>query len=137
MGFSELSAESLRRACSVHPITALQMEYSPFFLDIEHASIGVLAAARELGVSIVAFSPLARGFLSGQYKSPADFEETDFRRTVPKFSEENFPKNLELVKRFEEVAVRKACTPGQLCLAWLLAQGEDIFPIPGYVIQDF
>jgi aryl-alcohol dehydrogenase-like predicted oxidoreductase len=137
LGFSELSAASLRRACAVHKITALQMEYSPFEMSIESPATQVLATARELGVALVAYSPLGRGFMTGQYKSPADFEEGDVRRIIPRFSEENFSKNLTLLKHFEDIASNKRCTPGQLCLAWLLKQGDDIFPIPGCEICPF
>ena len=106
------------------------MEYSPFALDIESPQIALLQTCRELGVAVVAYSPLGRGFLTGVYKSPADFEEGDFRKVAPRFSEENFPKNLKLVEQLKEVAAKKQCTVGQLTLAWLMAQGEDIIPIP-------
>jgi len=107
------------------------MEYSPFEIAIESTQTKVLSTARELGVALVAYSPLARGFMTGKYKSPDDFEEGDFRKIAPRYSKENFPKNLELLNKFEEIAAKKGCTPSQLCLAWLLAQGDDIFPIPG------
>jgi len=126
-----LSAESLRRAFNVHPVAALQMEYSPFELSIESAATPLLSTCRELGVAFVAYSPLARGFLTGRYTSPADFEEEDFRRTAPRFSAQNFPRNLELLRKFEDVAMKKGITCGQVCLAWLLAQGNDVFVIPG------
>jgi len=100
-------------------------------MTIESPETKVLATARELGVALVAYSPLGRGFLTGKYKSPDDFEEGDFRKIVPRYFEENFPKNLKLLRVFEEIASKKGCTPGQLCLAWLLAQGDDIFLIPG------
>ena len=109
----------------------MQIEYSPFTTDIESPDIGLLKTCRELGVAIVAYSPLGRGMLTGAYKSPADFEEGDFRSYSPRFSEENFPKNLKLVDQIKEIAKRKGCTAGQLTLAWLLAQGPDIIPIPG------
>ena len=115
----------------MHPITAVQIEYSPFTTDIEHPTIQLLATCRELGVATVAYSPLGRGFLTGAYKSRADFDPSDFRLMFPRFSEENFPKNLQLVEKLKEVADRKACTPGQLTLAWLLGKGPDVFPIPG------
>lgn len=109
----------------------MQIEYSPFTTDIESPEIALLKTCRELGVAIVAYSPLGRGMLTGAYKSPADFEEGDFRSYSPRFSEENFPKNLKLVDQINEIAKRKGCTAGQLTLAWLLAQGPDIIPIPG------
>ncbi|KAI4109019.1 MAG: hypothetical protein L6R37_000737 [Teloschistes peruensis] len=131
IGLSEVSSATLRRAHAVHPITAVQIEYSPFAMDIEDPQIALLKTCRELGVATIAYSPLGRGFLTGAIKSPADFEEGDFRTYSPRFSEQNFPKNLELVTHFQEIAKKKGCTAGQLSLAWLLAQGEDIFPIPG------
>ncbi|TVY28387.1 Aldo-keto reductase [NADP(+)] [Lachnellula hyalina] len=131
LGLSEVSSETLRRACKVHHIDAVQIEYSPFALDIEHPSVQLLKTCRELGVAIVAYSPLGRGFLTGAYRSPADFEEGDFRTFAPRFSAENFPKNLKLVDGISAIAKKKNCTPGQLTLAWLLAQGDDIIPIPG------
>ncbi|KAL8726918.1 MAG: hypothetical protein Q9166_006407 [cf. Caloplaca sp. 2 TL-2023] len=125
LGLSEVSSETLRRAYAVHPITCVQIEYSPFAMDVEDPKIALLKTCRELGVATVAYSPLGRGFLTGAYKSPADFEEGDFRKYAPRYSEENFPKNLELVKHLQEIASKKGCTSGQLSLAWLLAQGED------------
>ncbi len=108
------------------------MEYSPWHLDIENeAGTDLLAACRELGITVFAYSPLGRGFLTGQIKSPKDFEPGDVRSYMPRFSEENFPKNLVLVDKFKALADEKKCTPGQLTLAWLLAQGDDIVPIPG------
>jgi aryl-alcohol dehydrogenase-like predicted oxidoreductase len=133
IGFSELSEVSLRRACKVHPVAALQMEYSPFELSIESSATPLLSTCRELGVALVAYSPLARGFLTGRYKSHDDLEDGDFRKSAPRFSAENFPKNLELLRKFEEVAQRKNVTSGQLCLAWLLAQDDCVFVIPGQV----
>ena len=115
----------------MHPIAAVQIEYSPFTIDIEDPKIALLKTCRELGVATIAYSPLGRGFLTGQLKGPEDFEEGDFRRLAPRFSAENFPKNLQLVNQISQVAKRKGCTPGQATLAWLLAQGEDIIPIPG------
>ena len=131
IGLSECSSETIRRAHAVHPITAVQIEYSPFSLDIERDDIGVLKTCRELGIGIVCYSPLARGVLTGQIRSPDDFEANDFRRIMPRFSKENFPKNLELVDTLAAIAKRKNCTPGQLTLAWILAQGDDFVLIPG------
>ncbi|KAH9849046.1 Aldo/keto reductase [Lenzites betulinus] len=131
LGLSEISAETLRRAHAVHPISAIQVEYSPFALDIEHEQVGLLKTARELGIAIVAYSPVGRGLLTGQIRSPADLEETDARRRLPRFSEENFPKTLELVDSIKAIATKYNSTPAQVCLAWLLAQGDDIIPIPG------
>ncbi|CZT20915.1 probable aldo-keto reductase (AKR13), puatative [Ramularia collo-cygni] len=131
LGLSECDADSLRRACSVEHIDALQIEYSPFSLDIEQPSIGLRKVAKELGVAIVAYSPIGRGMLGGQIRSPADFKEGDFRTFAPRFSAENFPKNLELVDTITAIAKRKGVTSSQLTLAWLMAQGDDIFPIPG------
>ncbi|KAL3420596.1 aldo/keto reductase YakC [Phlyctema vagabunda] len=131
LGLSEVSSETLRRACKVHHIDAVQIEYSPFTIDIEDPKIALLATCRELGVATVAYSPLGRGFITGQFRSPADFGEGDFRVFLPRFSEENFRKNLKLVDEISSLAEQKNCTPGQLTLAWLLAQGEDIIPIPG------
>ena len=131
LGLSEVSAATIRRAHKVHPISAIQIEYSPFTVDIESPATNVLATCRELGIAIVAYSPLGRGMLTGQYKSPADFEEGDFRKVAPRFSEENFPKNLKLVDTLKAIADKKGCTPGQLTLAWLMHQGNHILPIPG------
>ncbi|RIA86374.1 aldo/keto reductase [Glomus cerebriforme] len=129
IGLSECSAETLRRAHKVHPIAAVQIEYSPWTLDIE--TNGIMEACRELGVTIVAYSPLGRGFLTGRYKSLDDFEPNDFRRTNQRFQGENFNKNLELVYKINEFANKKGVTPAQLCLAWVLAQGDNIVAIPG------
>lgn len=131
LGLSECSADSLRRAHKVHPITAVQIEYSPWALDIESPEIDLLKTCRELGVAVVCYSPIGRGMLSGEYRSPADFGEGDFRKFAPRFSEENFPKNLKLVDEITKLAKKKDCTPAQLTLAWILAQGDDFFPIPG------
>jgi hypothetical protein len=131
LGLSECSAESLRRAYKVHPIHAVQIEYSPWALDIESPQIDLLRTCRELGVAVVAYSPIGRGMLSGTIRSPDDLPETDFRRMSPRFSAENFPKNIELVDKIGEIAQRKGVTPTQLTLAWLMAQGNDIIPIPG------
>ncbi|KAJ6602385.1 NADP-dependent oxidoreductase domain-containing protein [Mycena vulgaris] len=131
LGLSECSAKALRRAHAVHPISALQIEYSPFVLDIEDPKVALLKTARELGVTIVAYSPLGRGLLTGQYKSPDDFEKGDFRHTVPKYSAENFPKILDVVSRLKAVGEKHKATSGQVCLAWILAQGDDFVVIPG------
>ncbi|KAG7007420.1 aldo-keto reductase [Physcia stellaris] len=131
LGLSEVSADTLRRACKVHHIAAVQIEYSPFSMDIEDPQIALLKTCRELGVATIAYSPLGRGFLTGTIRSPDDFEEGDFRKRAPRFSEENFPKNLQLVDHISALARKKGCTPGQLTLAWLMRQGEDIIPIPG------
>ncbi|PVH71527.1 Aldo/keto reductase [Cadophora sp. DSE1049] len=131
LGLSEISSKTLRRACKVHHISAVQIEYSPFALDIEHPDIGLLNTCQELGVAVVAYSPLGRGMLTGAYKSPDDFEPGDFRTYAPRFSAENFPKNLKLIEDLGTIAKMKGCTTGQLTLAWLLAQGNDVFPIPG------
>jgi aryl-alcohol dehydrogenase-like predicted oxidoreductase len=129
LGLSECSAENIRRAHKIHPIAAYQVEYGPWCLDIEND--GRLQACRELGITVVAYSPLGRGFLTGRYQSPADFEEGDYRKYLPRFQPGVFEKNLELVKQFEKLAAKKGVTPSQLCLAWVLAQGDDIIPIPG------
>lgn len=131
IGLSEVSASTLRRAHAVHPIAAVQIEYSIFTLDIEDPKIGLLAAARELGVKIVAYSPLGRGLLTGKYKGPEDFEEGDFRRMVPRYSKENFPNILKLADGLKTIGDRHNATAGQVALAWLLAQGDDVIPIPG------
>lgn len=128
LGLSEASVDTLRRACKVHPIAALQTEYSLWSRDVESE---ILPACRELGVSLVAYSPLGRGFLSGQIKTVDDLDEDDWRRSNPRFQGENFTKNLELVEKIEQLAREKSCTPAQLALAWLLAQGGDVVPIPG------
>jgi len=129
LGMSEAAPETLRRAFAVHPITALQTEYSLWTRDPEDN--GVLDTCRDLGVGFVAYSPLGRGFLTGQITSPDDLEPGDFRRHHPRFQGENFQRNLDLVEKVREIAAEKGCTPGQLALAWLLAQGDDIVPIPG------
>ncbi|KAF9048237.1 Aldo/keto reductase [Hymenopellis radicata] len=131
LGLSECSAKALRRAHAVHPIAALQMEYSPFVLDIEDPKIALLETARELGVTVVAYSPLGRGLLTGQYKSPADFAEKDFRHTIPKFSAANFPKILDVVSHLKNIAENHNATPAQVTLAWILAQGPEFIVIPG------
>ncbi|CAF1414343.1 unnamed protein product [Adineta steineri] len=131
IGLSECSSDTIRRAYAIHPISAVQIEYSPFSLDIEKEEIGVLKTCRQFGIAIVCYSPLGRGMLTGQYKSPDDFETNDSRRLFPRFSKENFPKNLQLVETFKKLAAKKGYTSGQLSLAWILAQGEDFFVIPG------
>lgn len=123
LGLSECSAETLRRAHKVHPIAAAQMEYSPFALEIESEQTKFLQTARELGVKIVAYSPLGRGFLTGAIKSRDDFDDDDRRKQFPRFSEEHFGENLKLVELLAETAKEKGVTPGQLTLAWVLAQG--------------
>jgi aryl-alcohol dehydrogenase-like predicted oxidoreductase len=128
LGLSEAGPETVRRASAVHPIAALQTEYSMWSREPED---GLLALCRELGVGFVAYSPLGRGFLTGQIKTPDNFEADDIRRAWPRFQGEDFQKNLELVKRIETIAAEKHCTPSQLALAWVLAQGKDIVPIPG------
>jgi len=128
LGLSEASAETIRRAHDVHPITALQSEYSLWTRDPEDE---VLPTLRELGIGLVAYSPLGRGFLTGEITSRDDLEDGDFRRGSPRFSDENFGRNLELVARMRELAADKSCTPGQLALAWVMAQGGDVVPIPG------
>ena len=128
IGLSEASVQTIRRAQAVHPITALQSEYSLWTRDPEDE---VLPTIRELGIGFVAYSPLGRGFLTGQLKSPDDFAADDYRRNSPRFQGENFTKNLELVERVKSIAEMKGITPGQLALAWVLAQGDDIVPIPG------
>ena len=128
LGLSEAGAETIRRAHKVHPIAALQNEYSLWSRDPEDE---ILALLRELGIGLVAYSPLGRGFLTGQIKKFDDLAPDDFRRFSPRFQPENFDKNLELVARINEIAKQKGCTPGQLALAWVLAQGDDLVPIPG------
>ncbi|WP_284756233.1 aldo/keto reductase [Arthrobacter sp. efr-133-R2A-120] len=128
LGLSEAAPDTIRRAHAVHPITALQTEYSLWEREPETKVLPVLA---ELGIGFVPYSPLGRGFLTGQLRSEADFAANDFRRHSPRFQGENFKRNLELVDRVKELADQKECTPGQLALAWLLAQGEHIVPIPG------
>ncbi|MFZ0731122.1 MAG: aldo/keto reductase [Candidatus Sulfotelmatobacter sp.] len=128
LGLSEASPETLRRAMKVHPITALQTEYSLWSRDPEDE---ILSTCRELNVGFVAYSPLGRGFLTGQFHSSDDLPADDYRRNTPRFQGENFQKNLDLVHRVEEIAKEKSCTPAQLALAWVLAQGDAIVPIPG------
>jgi len=128
LGLSEASVATIRRAHAVHPITALQTEYSLWSRDPEDE---VLPTCRELGIGFVPYSPLGRGFLTGQIKRFEDLAEDDFRRFNPRFQGENFRRNLDLVRRVEALAAEKRCTPSQLALAWVLAQGKDIVPIPG------
>ncbi len=128
LGLSEAGPEAIRRAHAVHPITALQSEYSLWTRDPEDE---VLPASRELGIGFVPYSPLGRGFLTGKIQKPEDLPEDDYRRTTPRFQGDNFQRNLDLVKRVEEIAREKRCIPAQLALAWVLAQGNDIVPIPG------
>jgi len=128
LGLSEASPQTLRRAAKVHPIAALQSEYSLWTRDPE---AGVLATCRELGIGFVAYSPLGRGFLTGRFHRFEDLPEDDYRRHSPRFQGENFQKNLDLVRRVEEIAKEKNCTASQLALAWVMAQGDDIVPIPG------
>jgi aryl-alcohol dehydrogenase-like predicted oxidoreductase len=128
LGLSEASPATIRRAHAVHPITALQTEYSLWSREPEDE---ILETVRELGIAFVAYSPLGRGFLTGQIKRYEDFAEDDYRRLSPRFQGDNFARNLKLVKRVEAIAKEKGCTPAQLTLAWVLAQGEDVIPIPG------
>jgi aryl-alcohol dehydrogenase-like predicted oxidoreductase len=128
LGISEASPDTVRRAHAVHPVTAGQYEWSLFSRDLEDELVPTL---RELGIGVVAYSPLGRGFLSGRITSPDDFGEDDFRRNHPRFSGENFARNLELVERVRDLAERKGATPSQLAIAWVLAQGDDVVPIPG------
>jgi len=128
IGLSEASAETIRRAHAVHPITALQSEYSLWTRDPEDE---VLPTCRELGIGFVAYSPLGRGFLAGRFSSPDDLEEGDFRRTGPRFTGDNLQANLRLADKVKQIAAEKDVTPAQLAIAWLLAQGDDIVPIPG------
>lgn len=128
IGMSEAAASTIRRAHAIHPITAVQTEYSLWSRDVEDE---ILPTCRELGIGFVPYSPLGRGFLTGQIQKFDDFAEDDFRRFLPRFQGENFTKNLVLVDYIQELAEQKGCKPSQLALAWLLAQGEDIIPIPG------
>jgi len=128
LGLSEAAAATLRRAHRTHPISALQTEYSLWSRDPEDE---IIPACRELGISFVAYSPLGRGFLTGKIKSPDDLAPDDWRRNMPRFVGDNFQKNLDLVRHVQELAAAKGCKPSQVALAWVLAQGEDIVPIPG------
>jgi aryl-alcohol dehydrogenase-like predicted oxidoreductase len=128
IGLSEAAPDTIRRAHAAHPITALQTEYSLWTRDPEAE---ILPTIRELGIGFVPYSPLGRGFLSGRFKSPDELEENDFRRHGPRFTGDALQQNLQLVAKIEEIAAEKGCTPGQLALAWVLAQGDDVVPIPG------
>jgi aryl-alcohol dehydrogenase-like predicted oxidoreductase len=128
IGLSEVSAETLRKAHVVHPIAAIQNEYSPWSRNVE---LGVLEAAKELGTTLVAFSPTARGFLAGQVTSTEQLEEKDIRKGMPRFQGENLQHNLGLYERFKGLADRLGCTPAQLSIAWVLSRAENIVPIPG------
>ena len=128
LGLSEAAPQTIRRAHATHPITALQSELSLWSRDVEAE---ILPTVRELGIGFVAYSPLGRGFLTGQFKSADDFPEDDFRRNHPRFQGENFEKNIALVREVEAMAAAKGCTTAQLALAWVLAQGDDVVPIPG------
>jgi len=128
LGLSEAGADTIRRAHAVHPITALQSEYSLWTRDPEEEVLGV---CRELGIGFVPYSPLGRGFLTGQIKNFEDLAQDDYRRTAPRFQGENFQRNLDLVNQVTEIAREKRCTPAQLALAWVLAQGDNVVPIPG------
>ncbi|MGB0035582.1 MAG: aldo/keto reductase [Candidatus Acidiferrales bacterium] len=128
LGLSEAGPQTIRRAHATHPIAALQGEYSLWSRDPEEELLGV---CRELGIGFVAYSPLGRGFLAGQFQKTADIPANDNRRNFPRFQDENFRKNLQIVERIQQIATEKNCTPAQLALAWVLARGEDIVPIPG------
>ena len=128
LGMSEAAPQTIRRAHAIHPITALQTEYSLWSRDPEDE---ILPTVRELGIGFVAYSPIGRGFLSGRFKTIDDLEPTDYRRQSPRFQGENFERNLDLVRRIEEIARSKGVTPAQFAIAWVLAQGDDIVPIPG------
>jgi aryl-alcohol dehydrogenase-like predicted oxidoreductase len=128
LGLSEAGTETIRRAHAVHPIAALQTEYSLWSREVE---VEILPVVRELGIGFVAYSPLGRGFLTGHFKKFSDLAEDDYRRQSPRFQGDNFTKNLELVRHVQQMAEERECTPAQLALAWVLAQGEDIVPIPG------
>jgi aryl-alcohol dehydrogenase-like predicted oxidoreductase len=128
LGLSEAAPQTIRRAHAVHPIAALQTEYSLWTRDVESE---ILPTCRELNIGFVAYSPIGRGFLSGKIKNHSDLDKTDFRHRHPRFQEENIELNLKLVGRLERIATKKECTPAQLALAWLLARGEDVVPIPG------
>jgi aryl-alcohol dehydrogenase-like predicted oxidoreductase len=128
LGLSEASPATIRRAAKVHPIAALQTEYSLWSREPE---VEILPTVRELGIGFVAYSPLGRGFLTGQFRSFEDLPADDSRRNGPRFQGENFPKNLDLVRKIEQFAAAKGCSPSRLALAWVLAQGQDVVPIPG------
>jgi len=128
LGLSELGPDAIRKAHKVHPISAVQTEYSLWSLDVEEK---VLPTCKELGISLVAYSPLGRGFLTGSIKSLDDLAPDDYRRTLPRFSAENFPKNIELVQKLQDMAKHKGCTPSQLAMAWLLHKADNVFPLFG------
>ena len=128
LGLSEAGPETLRRAHAVHPIAALQSEYSLWSRDVEEE---ILPTCRRLGIAFVAYSPLGRGFLTGRFQSPQDIAEDDRRRLFPRFHPDNFRRNLRIVENISAMAAEKGCTPAQLALAWVLAQGDDVIPIPG------
>ncbi len=128
LGLSEAAPATIRRAMKVHPLSALQTEYSLWTRDVEAK---ILPLCRELGIGIVPYSPLGRGFLTAKFKKPEDLPPGDWRRNSPRFQSGNFERNLKLAERIEALAKRKECTPAQLALAWVLAQGDDIIPIPG------
>ncbi len=129
LGLSEASAATLERAAKVHPIAALQSEYSLWTRDVE--DLGILAAARRLGVALVAYSPLGRGFLTGSWNRADEIAEDDRRRMMPRFQGENFERNIKMVETLKSIAAKRGVTPGQLALAWVLSRGEDVIPIPG------
>jgi aryl-alcohol dehydrogenase-like predicted oxidoreductase len=132
IGLSEVSASTLRRAHAVHPIAAVQLEYSPIAIELEDPKIGLLQTARELGIAIVAYSPMGRGVISGGYKTAEEVHAKDpFLAMLPRFSKENYPKILDMIATFEQVAKDKGCTTGQLAMAWVLSRGEDVFVLPG------
>jgi aryl-alcohol dehydrogenase-like predicted oxidoreductase len=128
LGLSEASAQTVRRAAAIHPIAALQSEYSLWTRDVEDE---ILPTLRELGIGFVPYSPLGRGFLTGRFQSPDDLDASDHRRNMPRFQDENFEKNLGIVRTIEKLGHAKGVKLGQLVLAWVLAQGDDIVPIPG------
>ena len=134
VGLSEAAPETIRRAHAVHPISVVQTEYSLWTRELEAE---ILPTLRELGIGLVPYSPLGRGFLSGRFKSPEDLDEDDFRRNGPRFTGENLEANLALARKVEELASEKGCTPAQLALAWVLAQGDDVVPIPGTKRREF
>ena len=134
LGLSEAAPQTIRRAHKIHPIAALQTEYSLWTREVEAE---ILATCRELGIGFVAYSPLGRGFLTSRFKSAGDLAEGDFRRNSPRFQNENLPHNLQLLEKIETMAREKKCTPAQLALAWVLAQGKDIVPIPGTKKQTY
>jgi aryl-alcohol dehydrogenase-like predicted oxidoreductase len=128
LGLSEAGADTIRKAHAVHPITALQSEYSLWTRDPEH---GVLDTCRELGIGLVAYSPLGRGFLAGRFSSPDELDDDDFRKHHPRFTGDNLERNQQLAETVKEIAGEKDCTPAQLALAWVLSRGDDVVPIPG------